>query len=472
MPPDVFLFDDLHPEDAAMLQALYSRSPASVLTHLEKLRQVGSGTFMEQYYVGYGHASIGDCGATTLFLEGVSMLAAKAVQDSPLYNGQEASTRYLDFARQSVLDPYAHPASAAIQDGLKALYSNIRPRLEAALEARHPFDPTAHKSERIWRNALAARSFDIARSLLPMGTTTLLSWTTSLRHARDSVRRLATHPLPEVRDLAKAILIKLRERYPHSFKPDDATPSPDDARCTYARDVLQPHHVPSAEDLAARWEVTEDENQRLRTGEVLVRRAALDLPGLRRHEVPALTKRPRGAALPWALGAYGCYSFLFLLDFGSFRDLQRHRNGVCPQPIFDTSFGFHPWYLAQIEDLLGPEAATSVRRALDRLFANLEALPRQGGELSPALTQYLLPMGMRGLVHVAYTVPQTVYVGELRSGATVHPTLRPVAQRMLSVLAEDVPGIALYGDFSPDAWSPRRGEQTITAQSDRPSGGA
>jgi hypothetical protein len=153
------------------------------------------------------------------------------------------------------------------------------------------------------------------------------------------------------------------------------------------------------------------------------------------------------------------------LDFGSFRDLQRHRNGVCPQPIFDTSFGFHPWYLAQIEDLLGSEAAASVRRALDRLFADLEALPQQGVELTPALTQYLLPLGMRGLVHVAYTVPQTVYVGELRSGSTVHPTLRPVAQRMLSVLAEDIPGIALYGDSSPDAWSPRRGEQTITAQS-------
>nr|MDP9127602.1 thymidylate synthase [Pseudomonadota bacterium] len=62
---DIFVIDDQHPEDLAMLQALYSRSPASVLSHLEKLKQTGSGKFMDNYYVGYGHASIGDCGATT-----------------------------------------------------------------------------------------------------------------------------------------------------------------------------------------------------------------------------------------------------------------------------------------------------------------------------------------------------------------------------------------------------------------------
>ena len=81
---DIFVIDDQHPEDLAMLQALYSRSPASVVSHLDKLKQSGSGKFMDQYYVGYGHASIGDCGATTLFIEQVSMLVAKAVQDNPL----------------------------------------------------------------------------------------------------------------------------------------------------------------------------------------------------------------------------------------------------------------------------------------------------------------------------------------------------------------------------------------------------
>ena len=115
--PEIHIFHDLHPEDCAMLQALYSRSPASVVDHLDKVLAAGSGKFMERYYVGYGHASIGDCGVTTLFIENYSMLAAKAIQDNPLYSGQEASTRYLDFAQQPMIDPYNHPASSAIQQG-------------------------------------------------------------------------------------------------------------------------------------------------------------------------------------------------------------------------------------------------------------------------------------------------------------------------------------------------------------------
>src|SRR6266571_8561229 len=75
-------------EAAAMLQALHSRSIGGVDSHLEKLAKKGATDFMNTYYVGYGDKSIGDCGTTTLFIEGISMLAAKAIQNSPLYNGQ------------------------------------------------------------------------------------------------------------------------------------------------------------------------------------------------------------------------------------------------------------------------------------------------------------------------------------------------------------------------------------------------
>ena len=60
---------------------------------------------MSQFYVGYGHKSIGDCGSITIFIEGCSMLAAKAIQDTKLYNGQEASTRYIDFSQQAMINP-------------------------------------------------------------------------------------------------------------------------------------------------------------------------------------------------------------------------------------------------------------------------------------------------------------------------------------------------------------------------------
>ncbi|MDD5587134.1 MAG: FAD-dependent thymidylate synthase [Alphaproteobacteria bacterium] len=464
MSHEVFVVDDQHPEDLAMLQALYSRSPASVVTHLDKLKQSGSGKFMDQFYVGYGHASIGDCGATTCFIEQVSMLVAKAVQDNPLYNGQEASTRYLDFSKQAMVDPYKHPASTAIQNRWMEIYNATVPKLAKGLEVKYPFDPATYKNEKVWQNALLARAFDTARSLLPVGTTTLLSWSTTLRQARDNLRRLKHHPLPEVREVAQTTFTKLLERYPHSFTGDELKMDAETPRDAYMAAFAGQNHFLSPDDALRRFALTDAESKQLQTGEMIVRREAIDLKGLKAFEGETLAKRPANTPLPWRLESYGRYNFLFLLDFGSFRDIQRHRNGVCQIPLLDGRFGMHPWYVSQYKALLPAADAEALLRDIKEQFDRIASLAKEGVKVSTPLSQYLYPMGTMGLVQVSYSVPETVYVGELRSGKTVHPSLRPIAQKMLRVLAGDLPGIALHGDMDEDSWTAKRGEQTIAAK--------
>ncbi len=68
-------------EAEAMLQALHSRSIGGLMHHMKVLEERGADNFMKNFYVGYGHKSIGDLGSTTIFVEGISMLAAKAIQD-------------------------------------------------------------------------------------------------------------------------------------------------------------------------------------------------------------------------------------------------------------------------------------------------------------------------------------------------------------------------------------------------------
>jgi thymidylate synthase ThyX len=461
--PDIFIVDDQHPEDLAMLQALYSRSPASVVAHLEKLKASGSGKFMDQYYVGYGHASIGDCAATTVFIEQVSMLVAKAVQDTPLYNGQEASTRYLDFSKQSIVDPYNSSVSNKIQLRWMEIYNRILPLLFEGLKKRYPFDAGEYKGEKIWQNALKARAFDIARSLLPIGTTTLLSWTTSLRAARDHLRRLKHHPLPEIRSVAQSLFLELLKKYPHSFDAADMETSGNPGEA-YAATFASRNNFASAEDLWRQFALTKDEMKSIQAGDIVVRSKTVDIESLRRNESPVLSMRPKFAPLPRRLEAYGCYSFLFLIDFGSFRDLQRHRNGLCPIPLIDGKFGLNPWYLEQFAEHLSTEDSAQLTRDIAAQFASIADLPRQGIDATPMLNQYFFPMGTQVLAEVSYSVPETVYVGELRSGKMVHPSLRPIAQKMLKVLERDIPGIALYGDMEKDSWSAKRGEQTITSK--------
>jgi hypothetical protein len=153
-----------------------------------------------------------------------------------------------------------------------------------------------------------------------------------------------------------------------------------------------------------------------------------------------------------------------LLDFGSFRDIQRHRNGVCPIPLIDGRYGLHPWYVSQFNAFLSPQDAEALKRDIAEQFDGIKQLAGKGLPVTPMLSQYFYPMGTMGLVHVAYSVPETIYVGELRSAKTVHPSLRPVAQKMMHILQHDLPGIALHGDMDEDSWTAKRGEQTIAAK--------
>ncbi len=114
MPTNIFIYDEFNPEDMAMMQALYSCSPKSVTEHAENQ---------------YGHKSIADCGSTTIFIEGISMLGDKTIQDWSLYSGQETNTRYIDMSQQPVADPMKTKESEEISEKkkrkLKELYQSL-----------------------------------------------------------------------------------------------------------------------------------------------------------------------------------------------------------------------------------------------------------------------------------------------------------------------------------------------------------
>ena len=101
------IIDTLDPEVRAMIQCFYSRSTMSIKDRVEELGDTEEKIKknLKSYYVGYGHESIADCASITIFFEGISMLAAKAIQNNPLYNGQEGSTRYIDYSNQEVYIP-------------------------------------------------------------------------------------------------------------------------------------------------------------------------------------------------------------------------------------------------------------------------------------------------------------------------------------------------------------------------------
>ncbi|PIP04169.1 MAG: hypothetical protein COZ49_00340 [Candidatus Yonathbacteria bacterium CG_4_10_14_3_um_filter_47_65] len=427
----------INPEAEAMLQALHSRSAGGIARHLEVLKREGSERFMSLFYVGYGHKSIGDCGTCTIFIEGVSMLAAKAIQDWPLYSGQEASTRFIDFAKQSFFDPTDTPEGTAVLNRWRLFYLRGTSVLQDFLTERFPRQ--AGENEITYEKAIRARSFDVMRGFLPAGAATNLAWHTNLRQAVDHLMLLRHHPLHEVRDVANAIEDALKEAFPSSFGQKRH------AEMEEYNAMLLSEHMYFTRN---KWLCKEFE----------VERDGVDRRQLGQYE-HLLRRRPPKTELPRIVGECGTLQFGFWLDFGSFRDVQRHRPVIQQMPLVVTDIGFEPWYLDELPSALKTEAQNLIEEQ-DRAIAQLK---RDGNFLSPFERQYYIAMGYQIPNRISGTIPEFTYLVELRATRFVHPTLRKRAREMATAMLKlygDY-GLVLHLDDDHDRFDVRRGEHDI-----------
>lgn len=420
----------ISPEAEAMLQALHSRSTAGIDGHLEVLAEKGAEKFMSSYYVGYGHKSIGDCGSATIFIEDVSMLAAKAIQDWQLYSGQESSTRYIDFALQSFHNPAGTEAGTAILETWRTFYLKAVEEMKTVLTARYPRNED--EKEAVYEKAIAARAFDTTRGFLPAGASTNLAWHGNLRQFADKLTLLRHHPLTEVRDIAVATLDALLAAYPSSF-----TDKTYEATEAYNAEVMREYYYHDAACPALALSRNAVDDARL-----------ADFAAL-------LQNRPTKTELPKWVALAGEVEFSYLLDFGSFRDIQRHRAINQRMPLLTDQLGFNEWYLSELSDSLREEAEallTSQKEATAAL------------NLSPEETQYYIPMGYNVSNRFSGDLPAVVYMIELRATRFVHPTLRVQAASMAKLLEEQFghAGLTLHLDPEIDRFDIKRGEHDIS----------
>ena len=418
-------------EARAMLCALYSRSPDTILSHLELVKKRGAQKFMESYYVGYGHQSIGDNGSGTFFIENISMLAAKAIQHTPLYAGQEVSTRYVDFGKQPFLNPLGTEEGKEIQETWRRLYLDSIDKTVVHLRERYPnIDGT---NEKTWIKAINAKAFDVLRGFLPAGSVTSIAYHSSLRQIADHMLVLRHHPLPEVRKIAEKITEAAQEGFPSSFghKLYDTTENfmESSGRDYYFFDQSIGHEP------------------------VLITQG-FDENFLSKYE-HLLRSRPIKTELPNFVNLSGSLSFEFLIDFASYRDLQRHRSVYQAMPQLTTFFGFEKWYL----DQLPSDVRENAERVLEKQIARINSLGIDG-----IAKQYYLPMGLKVSHKMSGPIGKLLYIIELRATKFVHPTLAKLAYQMGNLLKKRYGslGLAVHVDENYDAFDVRRGNQDIT----------
>src|SRR5579864_4817658 len=139
-PRRVYAVAGVPPEIQAYALAKYSRSSQGMLESIQELSAQKAEQFLDTFYFQYGHRSIADLAHLVFGLEQISILAAMAVVDEPVWDGQERSTRYQPFRKtgwhlpEEVSGTSVEPLFQRTADALFTAYENLAEALLAHLE--------------------------------------------------------------------------------------------------------------------------------------------------------------------------------------------------------------------------------------------------------------------------------------------------------------------------------------------------
>lgn len=436
--------DHLDPEVQAMLAAMYSRSYAPIESRIPDSEESAQShkEKLGRFYVGYNHRSVGQLGSTTIFIEGVSQLAEKAIQNHPLYNGQSSSTRYIDFSTQP-MENFGDSRIQELQEKCRAFYVKAMPVVIERMKNDYPFhaqltkdadDAARARLKTTWENTIKARAFDICRGWLPAGAVTNVAFTGTFDLINSHFGEMLKHPSPEMRDIAREVLKQLGEKYQYAAfsieKLEERFAYVDPATHFYVEDDYYETHPDTS------YQVCVFDESSFKT-------------------VKEASGRKKGDAFPNHVSAGVFVRWKDRIDFGSFRDLHRHRNGKIAMPLLTPYQDFPIYYVLGMNAELVSEAETLINE-----FTEGETFKALYAE-DKVKAQYAVPMGFNVTFDYTCDINQLLYILELRSGKTVHQTARHAVLRCLEKTQAVFGDLKIHADRDVDNFTMKRGTQTV-----------
>jgi len=452
--------------------------------------------FYDRILDGYGDDSIGELGGAHLAAEGISMLAAKALQDARIGGSPlEKSTRYVSFGQEVHGDFlfYKEPVLIASRhrqryvELCRALFTAYRELHEPVASYIRGVSPRGEDvGERAWRASVNARAYDALRGLLPAATLTNMGVFGNGRFFESLLIKLHLAELEELRTLGQAMRAELAKVIPSFIRRADpghphlagfrrhreeqaallrrlaaATAASSAANASApGPGVTLIDHDPEAETkvLAAlaypegqapltecrRWAAALPATERERIlGELAATR------GNRRHKPPRATE-------------LAVYSFDLTGDFGMYRDLHRHRMLTQERQVLTTRLGYEV-----SEDVQASGQEPRFRALMERAAETYEAIAQD----HPLEAQYAVPMAYRIRWSMTVNLRALIWLCELRSQPQGHPAYRRMAQQLYAAVRGVHPGLATLFRYM-DLSTPELGRLGAEQRQDRKRAGA
>jgi thymidylate synthase ThyX len=409
----------------------------------------------ERVFDDFGDDSVAQLGGAHLACEQASNILTKVLEWGRLAAYLEQSTRYI-FYDQRLGGRYryfvppevesSHLAAEYVEtlDWLFARYSSVVRSLVPYYEQQFAGAPGGIDGP--VRASIRARSCDTARGLLPAATLSNVGIFATGQAYESMLLRMRAHPLAEARSYADLMLSELRKVVPSFLRRVDL-PERGVLWSKYFEQVrLRTEELASSigDEPEARPEVVLVDWDR--DGEAKIAAAALyahtDLPDDRLLEIARdMTADERAALIRAYVGDRRnrrhkpgramervAYRFDILSDFGSFRDLQRHRMLTIDWQRLGTRHGY-----TTPPDIETTGQAAVWREAMERIAGFYRKL---AGELGPEVAQYVVPFAFKLRYSMQLNAREAFHMLELRTSPQGHPDYRRICLEMHRLIRE------------------------------------
>lgn len=471
----IFALRNLPEEVVAVLLAYYSRSRESLRRNLLKLIQDNdldlerrltwadlqqddlalakqkAKEFHEKWVVGYGHASVAEHAVAHLAVEDISIVASKVLEDTRLASFTEKSTRYVVFDRDKFYrEPrIAASAQAALYEGtcrfLLDTYARLMGPVTAAIRAEAPRGE--RQTERAHEGACRAKACDVLRYILPAATLTNIGMTINGRLLEHLITKLLSHPLAECQQIGAMLKTESEQVIPTLIK--YAGVSAYLRKTAEAMESVARAHLsglpPGEAPAVALVRYPSDAEDQLAAA-VLYGYAAHPLAQIEQH-VRSLSPEAKARIIDEYLARRGphdqplralehlTYTFDILVDFGAFRDIQRHRM-ISQTPQESTTI--HGYSTP-------PEMARyGVSGVFDECMTRAIIAHATIAKDFPREAQYVLPLAFRKRVLFTWNLREIHHFVQLRSSRQGHPSYRQIAQQVFREVERVHPLLAKY----------------------------
>ncbi len=420
------------------------------LEHAEKL--------YHRIFFEYGDDSVAQLGGVHLACEQASNLLTKVLEWGRLMSYLEQSTRYISYDSRFggryryYRDPEIMESSFGARyigdmDRIFDTYAHLVPQMQDFVREQFPKHP--NDGDFVYRQAVKTKAFDALRGLLPAASLSNVGIYGTGQAYEALLLRMRSHPLPESRYYADLMLRELRKVIPSFLERVDredrgvvwseylqetredtadvvaalfpegsiVDPSPTvrlvdfdpEGEVKMIASMMYPHSTMSEDQLERRVAGMNHEDR------MAVARAYVGDRRNRRHKPGRALERP-------------FYRFDVLVDYGAFRDLQRHRMLSMDWQNLSPHHGYISSPLVNAAGM-GPVYEEAMERSAALYDLLVDDFPDQAS--------YAINLAYKIRFNMNINARSAMHLIELRTTPQGHPSYREVGQEMHRLIAEE-----------------------------------